>query len=542
MRTLFFPLRFKIFECLLVSSIYFLFVFLLIPFSQIFQLNTDEGIELSKILLVNQGYSIYDQIWNDQPPLLTYLLSGWFQIFGRTIFAARSLILCFSSILVGTFYFLLRRSLSSIFSIVGTFGLCLTHNFLFLSVSVLRGLPAVSFLLLSIAFLLTALNLKEDQENPVISQESIDKYLSNLTNAHLKKFYNLKSIYLVVISGICIGISLQFKLFTVILVPPCILYIFLVRHRLKALSGSSGIYLKIIALWMTSLIICLIFGLFLSNATDYNQIFLSHFNPEMKMAVSAVLDPFESKLKLLLFLVQDLDYTILAFMLIWLSFKSKSPFPLFPALWLLFVIPILLVYEPIWSHYSLLISIPLTWLAIHGLKKIKLSIFSESVDRSSLNKVSVRQYYSSSVSLSISVFIVLALAAKIYVFHQNYYYFAREYDSWNPIYNQILKYKAKTTWIFTDLPIVSFYADLKIPPESVVFSVKRVNSGGLNHLAILNLMQKYQPEQILLGRFPEIENSLQPYLMKYYTKNCRRKLMNHYVKKTFLSVSNKSLC
>ncbi len=42
----------------------------------------DEGINLMKVLLVDRGYALYTDIWSDQPPLLTAMLSWWFKPFG----------------------------------------------------------------------------------------------------------------------------------------------------------------------------------------------------------------------------------------------------------------------------------------------------------------------------------------------------------------------------------------------------------------------------------------------------------------------------
>ena len=66
---------------LLIMLITFLTViFKYYPFRKIFEIDPDEGINLIKGLLVEQGYSLYTEIWSDQPPLFTYFLAVVFRI------------------------------------------------------------------------------------------------------------------------------------------------------------------------------------------------------------------------------------------------------------------------------------------------------------------------------------------------------------------------------------------------------------------------------------------------------------------------------
>src|SRR4051794_5789212 len=48
-----------------------------------FQYDTDEGLNLMKSLLQLRGHHLYSEIWSDQPPLFTYILSGWFKLTGQ---------------------------------------------------------------------------------------------------------------------------------------------------------------------------------------------------------------------------------------------------------------------------------------------------------------------------------------------------------------------------------------------------------------------------------------------------------------------------
>jgi hypothetical protein len=69
-----------------------LFVILTATFhqgSEVFQLNKDEGYNWAKARLVADGHELYDEIWSDQPPGLTWLLVGWSRLAGRGVPEAR---------------------------------------------------------------------------------------------------------------------------------------------------------------------------------------------------------------------------------------------------------------------------------------------------------------------------------------------------------------------------------------------------------------------------------------------------------------------
>ncbi len=62
---------------LTVALLFGFAVLLLIPIADIFLYNFDEGFEVTRATLQNQGYVLYKEIWSDQPPLFS-LLRHWF--------------------------------------------------------------------------------------------------------------------------------------------------------------------------------------------------------------------------------------------------------------------------------------------------------------------------------------------------------------------------------------------------------------------------------------------------------------------------------
>jgi hypothetical protein len=85
-------------------------------------------------------------------------------------------------------------------------------------------------------------------------------------------------------------------------------------------------------------------------------------------------------------------------------------------------------------------------------------------------------------------------------------------------------YAPVTHWVVTDLPMYAFRAGMPVPPELAVFSTKRQESGALTEQQIIDIVETYRPEQILLGRFrfPTLEQSLQPDYVLIYNKSKKR--------------------
>jgi len=81
--------------------------------------------------------------------------------------------------------------------------------------------------------------------------------------------------------------------------------------------------------------------------------------------------------------------------------------------------------------------------------------------------------------------------------------------------NRMIRYAPQSKWVVTDLPMYAFQAGLPVPPNLAVFSLKRFASGNLTEDDIVQTIQEYRPEQILLGRqeYPVIKK----FLMERYT-------------------------
>jgi hypothetical protein len=493
----------------IVPITFFGVVYWLMPLKEVLQFDPDEGIELAKVTLLGQGYRLYDQVWNDQPPLLTLLLVEWFKIFGANIEAARILILGFSTTLVGAFYNMLRLSLGVYSALLGTLALCLTLNFLRLSVSVMRGLPAIALGMLGIYLLLLTTVPPSQKADYAPTQSWLKIGLGTIA------------------SGICFGFALQIKFFTVLLFPACLLHLLLGWHWHPHPKWPTAQHWRNVLLWGFACGVTFIGIGLATQAFSLSQLLGTHLDG----ATQASLQREPSWLLLLMFLAQDLDYSLLAGIGIWKLWKSSNvQWPTFPLIWLMTVLGVLNFYQPLWYHYYPLISIPIVWLAIHGVTEsysfMQQKQWIRKIHWTKLRPISARGLATGFLVLAI----VLTPVKLIILMYQNHL-FVSDSRAKVEIIENVKRYHSQTRWLFTDLPIVSFYTGLKVPPDLAVFSTKRIESGSLDVPKLLQILETYHPEQVLLGRYRKVEKGIQPYLSEHYVKVQTKDKITQYVSK-----------
>src|SRR5207249_9829226 len=84
-----------------------------IPMKTVIQIGADEGFELAKATLCLKGYQLYTEIWNDQPPLHTFLITQVLTHVSPSILGPRLVTSVFTMILL-TFIFFISLRISGI--------------------------------------------------------------------------------------------------------------------------------------------------------------------------------------------------------------------------------------------------------------------------------------------------------------------------------------------------------------------------------------------------------------------------------------------
>ncbi len=66
------------------------------PLRTAVEIGADEGFELGKATLCLNGYKLYSQVWNDQPPLHTFLVTEALKHLSMSVLVPRLLTVCFA--------------------------------------------------------------------------------------------------------------------------------------------------------------------------------------------------------------------------------------------------------------------------------------------------------------------------------------------------------------------------------------------------------------------------------------------------------------
>lgn len=493
-----------------VPLLFFVITAWVMPIADTLQFDPDEGIELAKATLYGQGYRLYDQIWNDQPPLLTILLSGWLQLFGAYIVGARLLILGSAAVLVGSFFNTLLLILGIGPALLGTVGLCLTLDFLRLSVSVMQGIPALALVLLAIYLLVRVTH----------SPKPTPKSKTDARSTSLR----WKTIG-VIVSGVCFGLSLQIKLYTILLLPACLLHVSL-GSTLPDWKHLRKRRLWLGLIWLGSCAATVFIISLLTHSFQPAQLLGTHFEDSSQILLQR--EP--SWQILLMFLAQDLDYFLLATVGLWTLVRQLSHWPILPLTWLISVLIGLTFYQPLWYHYYPLVSVPVVWLAAYGI----VHSFSFFQQRQWYRLIKWNVLKHPTLKSTTAIFVCLAIALtpvklgiNAFINHQ----FFEESKQKLAVIQQVQMLRSSTRWFLTDLPIVAFYAGLKVPPELAVFSTKRIASGSLSNPELERILIAYRPEQVLLGRYPKVQAALEPYLAQHYVKRYEKDKVSQYILK-----------
>lgn len=462
------------------------------PVEQAFQFDTDEGVEVMKSSLYSQGFRLYTEIWNEQPPLLTVLLSYWFSVFGKSIFAGRLLVLSFSTLLIWSFCQTLRTCVGGLPALIGTLFLSLSCNFLRLSVSVMIGLPSLALAMVAIYTLILY------QQKP--------------------------RLYLIVLSGSFLALSLQTKLFTIFLVP-LLAFQLLALSINKSYQEEAGHLFYPFISWLVSLVDVFTLIGFLFHSLNFEQLVQANIGGNVKAAFILGSD-FRS---ILLMLLEDIDYALLVIPGVVVALKKKQGFYKFPLVWLITITLLLLNQKPLWYHYYLLVSIPLIWLATYGVALAFEYLHQEGWH--SIKLQNIQKLTLSGFAVAFLIFSMITIPVKLTFAQVQNHSFAKKLNSNIETVAHLSEHKLSTQWVFTDLPIYPFYANLNVPPEIVVFSKKRLESGYLTVDNLRSVLKTYQPEQIVLGRFPSVQAELSSYIYDNYSKTNGTSPVTHYLLK-----------
>ena len=436
------------------------------PFRYVFEFDPDEGINAIKAFLNLRGFGLYSEIWNDQPPAFTLLLSFWFRLFGLRVVAGRALVLLFSAMLIAAAVRYLRRSWGGEAAVAGLLFVFLLPLYRLLSVSIMIGLPSIAFGVLSFA--------------------------------GQSRWHNERRPVWLILSGVSLALAILTKAFTGILVPLWVLGLLLaIGHDLRREPRRLRSWMPLLTWGLPFVAICTLALFLVIGPENLGQLVQVHLAAERAQAfqTSELLPTINAFLKDLipLFLLAGVG----AFQAV----RTRTWPALYLVGWVVSAYALLLVNRPTWPHQQLLITVPTAILAAIG---------AGTAIRDLLARLRSQPSRPSSLLVAL-----ISIAASLAFVAAQGPASLREFDlelpnlkvapSTNLPERQLVAlmsdHAQETNWVFTDRPMFAFLTKLPVPPFLAVLSSKRLLSGELTQAEILQVLETYKPEMVLSGRF-----------------------------------------
>ncbi len=466
-------LEFLLFN-LVLPLCFFCFIRFFVPISSVFQFNPDEGLELAKVDLYMQGYRLYQDVWNDQPPLPTVAWAYWLQVGGHSVTQARILTITFATALVWALSQSVRLTMGPWAALLSSLWITVSFFFIQLSAAVMMGLPALAMVMIAAYCLL------------LYQQTERVKYLLG--------------------SAFFFALSVHLKLFTGFLAAAFVVCL-LLQSRTKSPEQTGLARLQATLIWVSSTGgCCLLIGLALP-LPSLSQLIESHLNASM----GGSFNESQELLNFLAMFVRDPDFWAVTVSGAVISRRQLQRLPLFPLLWLAFALITLLFHRPIWSHYYALVSIPLVWL----------TAASAQILIKHLNQTHSGYFQALKQRSPAAIILALTIAlipVKLTITTSEIHSALLASPNNFAVAAQIVQYRDQTRWLLTDMPMYAFRTGLLVPPEVAVFSDKRLRSGSLTLPQVAAVFRRYQPHQVVIGRFQQVRETLEPLLIRHYRR------------------------
>lgn len=444
-----------------------------------FEMNPDEGLNAIKASLMLRGYSLYSEIWSDQPPVFTLMLAAVFRLFGEDITFARSMALSMSLMLIWGVWDILKRNGGPVHALIGVLIVIMLPFYINLSISAMVGLPSVAIAILSLWALL--------------------------------RWHESRDTGWLVLSGVLLGLSVMTKLFTGFLVPVFAGGVLLASWKTREGSGR----LRPAALWILACVATITVMLFFFVGWDNLHMLLSdHIKARETMRSEG------TSLAKVMRKSREFTVALMALGSIGLLFalRGRRFVMLYPFLWSAIALSLLWFHAPLWYHQTPLFTVPAAIIGGFACGE------SFGLVRNRFRDAAFWQKAMAVVVIALLVFMVSkqgprSKASIRYWFFKSYDKYEKNHVNSRRIVSMMMQYKDRTRWMFTNRLTFSFRTGIPVPPE-LVLSTKRMDSLELEEKTALDLIRKYDPEQVVLVRmrWPHLDEYLNEHYVALYNE------------------------
>lgn len=451
------------------------------PWWSVYELDVDEGFNLAKAVLVAAGHPLYDPVWSDQPPLLTYALAALFAIVEPSVAAARGMVHGFAAAAVWALYRIIRRREGGPAAWLAIAVLASGTVFQRLSVSVMIGLPAIALMLLAIDQALAAADGRR---------------------------------WRIWLSGALAALSLLTKLFTILAVPAALLAVILSARAVAGTWKAPRVAGSVVEWGVAA---GGVFGLAVAIAHPAFEAQL--VAPHMATGLESAFRYEAGWPRLGSLLASEPATLVLAGAGLLLAPFWRRAERLVPLLWLAVATLGFRQQAPVWYHHALLFSVPLAWIAGSAA-----AVFTAP-------RLPASWRIKAAKGLSLAVMLAcapMAIAAT-----------GRTWDAFraptveNDVrgLEEIRRLGAGARWMVTDRPMDAFRAGIPIPPPLAVYSLKREKSGNLTASDLVAAITTYEPA-LFSSRRIRIPREARKVLSERYDVAVDRDDHTLYVRKT----------
>jgi hypothetical protein len=429
--------------------LFFMLLQFLLPLRTTVQIGADEGFELAKATLCLKGHALYTEVWNDQPPLHTFLITQILKHVSRSVAGPRLVTSAFAILLLASVFLIVFRMNGLWIAGLTTGLLIASPGFLELSSSCMLEIPSLAPAIAALALL---------------SSSPQGKWRSEA-----------------LVAGVLFGTALSIKLIPIIRLSVAALIIW---QRPRSIPGAGVQIAKPLLFVGFGLVVSFVavdglvdLGAFLLH---FKQTWISHFSSTKSLEYGSPADhPFEWWI-----LFRNWDTSVPAIIgIILLSRQFRlDPKAILPLAWLGLMLLVFVLHRPWWSYYYIHLAIPLCWCAAIGL--------FETVQR-----FASRRFLGPAAL--VTVYVLCAwMMMRLYLQVINVRHSPQTYSS--PVLTIIEKFKPFTEWLYTEEPIYSFHAGIPLPPDLAVVPLKRLWAGDMNNAKITAELATTKPGLILL--------------------------------------------
>lgn len=429
----------------------FALIQLWLPLKTVIQIGADEGFELAKATLCLKGSKLYSEVWNDQPPLHTFLITQILEHLSPSILGPRLLTSLFTVILLASIFFISLRFNGLLVGALTTGLLIASPGFVELSSSCMLEIPALAPAVTALCLLLLCPQTKW----PIAA----------------------------IVSGALFGLAFQIKLINVILLPLAALILW---ERCRTSGTPSKILAASLALLAASLAVSFVAIDYLVDGGAYlrhfQQSWTSHFGSASSFEYGSPGDrPFDWSV-----LLKNWDTTVPAILGVTLLVRRfrGTPTAILPLAWLILTLIVFVTHKPWWPYYYIHNAIPLCWCAAVGIEFV-------------LQRIRLKRAIGLAVLLGAFGICALGwMGARVYLQVASIRNSPQTYSSL--VLKQINRLKPFARFIYAEEPIYTFHAGLPMPPNLAVVPLKRLWAGDMTSARLAAELTEAKPEIILL--------------------------------------------